>query len=300
MNKQLLELLTLITSPDDGEVERSFTHSTVFSPSQKWLIRPHKIGTFWERYCELIENRETSLCVAEKNNEYVPLILDFKFSFDSPEDPTDTDYDERFLITLICCVQQVLLETLEISENRSELLCCALESEHSWVETNFDESRILCRSLRLQFPFCRIEANIASQLIFPRAISLFRLKNVIGMLPCQPRNDWDKIMDLSILNRPVLMYGSVNRPEEPMKSFSNIYGVIERDHLDGICQAPIIDLSSVFKLNNHPDVMSNNISSDLILDYEIDHWLPIALSLNYWHGVVRIREYNQSKVVINQ
>ncbi len=326
MNKELSDLLNSLIADNvsiGGSDSGHYTHVTVFPPTQRWLIRPHKIGTFWERYCNLVNKNQANLCMAENvgSGAVAPLIADFKFGFHAtersqdpksdpegldpksgdtdpdpdPEGVEDTEYDSRFMLTLISCFQQVLLETLQISDSKLELVCCVLESHASWIETNIDESRILCRSIRLQFPFCRIETPVASQLIFPRVIALYRQKNVIGLLPSQPCNDWDKIMDLDVMNKPILMYGSVNHPAESVKTLSFIYGVIERDHVDGLVDPISMDSSEIFKFKHHPDVVSGSILREHIEEDDIDYWLPMALSVHFWTGVVRIRDHQETK-----
>lgn len=300
MNKDLSDLLNSITIGGEtslgGDQGGNFTHVTVFPPIQRWLIRPHKIGNFWSKYSELVNRGENNLCVAEVNGSILPLIANFKFCFDSVDDSDETMYDDKFLLTLISCVQTVILETLQVSDEKKELLCCVLETSSSWIEINIDESRILCRSIGLHFPFCRIEAVVASQLIFPRLISIFRQRNVIGLLPSQPCYDWEKIMDLDVLMKPVLMYGSVNHPGEQIKTLSSIYGIIERDHVDGLCDPDTLDPYEVFKFKHHPDVVCGNVTKDMLKDEDIEFWLPLALSVNFWSGVVRIKDFQQVKV----
>lgn len=300
MNKELSDLLNSITIGGEaslgGDPGVHFTHVTVFPPSQRWLIRPHKIGNFWSKYSELVNRGESNLCVAEVNGPILPLIANFKLCFDSVDDPEETMYDERFLLTLVACFQQVIMETLQVSDEKKELLCCVLETTSSWIEINFDESRVLCRSIGLHFPFCRIEAPVASQMIFPRVISLFRQKNVIGLLPSQPCNDWEKIMDLDVMMKPILMYGSVNHPTEQIKTLSYIYGIIERDHIDGLTEPDSLDANDVFKFKHHPDVVSGSVSRDMLEEEDIDYWLPLALSVNFWSGVISIKDFQQVRV----
>lgn len=291
MNKSLTKLLADVST--DDEDDDNFTHVTKYPREKKWCIKHHEKSTFWQNYCDLVSNSEEGLCLAEKNIDIVPFIVEFTFKFYEDTNNNDAIKDE-FVLKLILCCQQVLIDLFEINDEEKELYCLVLETDSNYVDM-VNDCRILCRPVRLQFPFCKIEAKIASQLIYPSLIKIFKQQNIVGMLDQQPMNDWENIIDMTLLEKPILLYGSVNNPGEPVKKVSYVFHKITQDHIDGYEDFESLDLDTVMEFDDHQDVISKLIHIDDMDEYDFDHWLPMLLSIYYYSGITKLKNIPKSK-----
>ena len=220
MDVALHDILRKCSSEDCKE----YTHITTFGPSAKWCINDHSYETFWKKYCEIAETPEKNnkkLCLAEVQRKHMPIISDLTFKFHPlNSELNDTEpYDEDFIMAIVHCYQQIIKETLKISESSIELICCVLKSE-SIIEDNL----LICR-IRLQFPYCKTVCQIQNRLIRPLVLQMFRQTNVVSRLSSQPVNEWEDIVDPLSVEKPVIMYGSSPTPNAPKLVLEYIFQI---------------------------------------------------------------------------
>ncbi len=278
LSSELESLLNDVASEDTDK----YTHASLVPHVRRWHINSGNMGKFWDMYCNMVKHN-ASLCLTEKNEPTMPLIVDFKFKFDVPDDDDlHNDIPDEFELTLVSIIQQTILDLFNInSDNKSELICCVLEPNKSWVEASDDDDdiRILCKSLRLQFPYCHIDADVATHIVIPKLISMFRNRNVIKILRAQTINNWDDIIDVNVMSKDVLMYGSsVN---EPVKYMSHIYGIVTVEHIQGTVEPPYLDLDDALSPKCHSDVSLKNIDDDILASHITEYWVPLMLSVRY-------------------
>ena len=177
MDSRLLQLLNDCKN-EDSEVIKSgnFTHQSLFGPRERWILNPSKYAHFWSEYCKILNEGSNTLCLAEKTPEYAPIIADFRLKFHFEARSSSDLYDDDFLLIVVKIYQDVIDEMLQITDSKMELLAVVLESKSSWFE---DE--VVYRSFRIQFPYCKINNYVQTQLIRPRVIQLLRLNNVIAV-----------------------------------------------------------------------------------------------------------------------
>lgn len=241
---------------------------------------------FWQVYCQLQQEDELGdvphrLNLGEKPESHIPVIASFKFKY-ALNEVEGEQLTTSFKANIIYCFQQVMLETLNISENQEELVCCVLEAEHDHIEDGHFYDH-----LRIQFPYCRIEPTILRRTIYPKVISLLRIENVISKLSCQPINSWDDIIDQMVGENAWPMYGSTTSINHPRMNLTAVWPRISRSWLnESNPSIPDLDVGRVFNPMNHSHVHSRIITAKTF-DISVDptYWLPIYLSLTFWSGI---------------
>lgn len=294
MSNSLLDVLNTVSSEDNDK----YTHVTYFPKQQKWNVGPHKNFELWEEYCQLLAKGEDDLCLAEVNNSsFAPLIVDMNFRFDDDVDDDILEVDE-FLLSLVSCCQQVIIETFELSPEQKELTCFVFEADHNYVEVAVDDRRYLRRLLKLQFPYCRIETKVGSQVVLPNIIKKFRLQNILRFLDQQPSNDWEDIIDMKVMDRPILVYGSRTNTSEPIKKLQYIWGPVSKDHIDSSLEIEAYPPSKVLSFSTHHDVMCNIVKLKQFecedMEDSYNYWFPYLMSINAYDGVLKVKEITKS------
>lgn len=275
-------LAKLLGACSDGN-SKDYTHYSFFGPSKNWALSDLKYEQFWKQYCELAENpevNENNLCLAETNKKYMPIVADFNLKFHPLEDNIDFEdlYDEEFILSIVYCYQQIIKETLNISQRGIEFLCCVLKSK-PYMENDL----IVCK-IRLQFPYCKTISKFQNSLMRPLILQMFRTRNVIGKLPSQPVNDWEEILDPLTVERPLLMYGSSAAPGIPKLHLDYCLRPISEENIKNRT-FPLIEIEEMFFPENHEHAMNGIIPLDNFFDEDgncdKEFWLPYFLSIYY-------------------
>ena len=215
-----------------------------------------------------------NLNLAECSKKYTPVSIDIVLVYDTP---VSADWD--FFICIIEIYQEVMREYLEINTDEDmisvdhnsnhsiitdELLCCHLEPE--------DENLSIIHKHMIHFPYCKVEKSLHS-FLRQKVIERLRKMNAFSKLSSQPLNDWEEIL---ILNKESYLYRSC-APNSKKTSLENI---ITRT---GEC----VSLENVFDPKYHSHFRKfMNSDSKIFETKNLEHWLPMFMSLNYWVGVV--------------
>ena len=211
------DLLRTVANEQHGD---SHTHVSLYGPHALWTVRPDTQAPFWSGYCGLVDKKMNGdapepyadMCLAKKPNNVMPVITKFTFRFHSNPNGIDgwEPYDDHFLHWLCHTYQSVISEFFDmVSETNLELTCAVLESTNHWYEDDpSTNQRQMVMEVRLQFPYCHIDASIQNRFIRPRVIQMLCDGNIISKLQRTPIGDWENIISSTIVNEPVPMYGS--------------------------------------------------------------------------------------------
>jgi len=165
MDNSLLDLLRNC----NNEESKEYSHTTLFGPSKNWTINDSCYEKFWKKYCEIAETPETNkkrLSLAEIPRKHMPIIADLTLKFHPLDGIVDDPYDDDFILAIVFCYQQIIKETMKISDTGAELICCVLKTE-TVLEDNF----IVCK-IRLQFPYCKTVGQIQNRLMIGKILSI--------------------------------------------------------------------------------------------------------------------------------
>lgn len=274
MDTTLLEILRRTSSCNNDKP----THKTIYGPSQEWGIKDTEWETFWLDYCKNVYEAESSgkhknYCLAELPKRYMPLMVECKLQFHRLKGRDET-YDWDFILHIIYCYQQKMLELLNITHD-SELYCCVLETDEL-VEDNLIVARF-----KLQFPFCKTLPSVQTNTIRPEVIKMLRIENVLARCHQQPINDWEDIIDPTTALNPCVMYGSSVNEKIPAMILERIIGKVEFDDIS-LDKAEQLELDEVFRYEHHEHLNQQLVSSNMFNQGDYDFWLPMFLSLSYY------------------
>lgn len=300
MFKRQQEFLSTICSDESlSDLDKTFTHLITLPSEKKLNIRDKHIPNFWLGYADLINQQDGQvLSISETVGKTVPLIcdLDFIFKVDS-NDEEFPEINDTFILMLVACVQETLKTLFALPNGDADrfMICFVLRPEEG---IRIPQTNTVKESIRLQFPYARIEPMAAKNRIFPEIINLFRKRNVLSKLETQPHSDWEKILNDNIYMEPVLMYGSIKGTFEKRKNIYKVLETVEKFHIDNPHNQPEVDIDSrYFNVVLHADVRKK-LFDPFKVETDYDYWSVLFLSLNYWDdGVLHFKSDN---VAINR
>jgi len=292
MDNSLLDLLRE-SSTDSNE----YTHVTLYGPKKNWALNDTAYENFWAEYCEIAQNNSKKLSLAEIPRKHMPIISDLTLKFRPLEKNSNEPYDIDFILAIVYCYQQIIKETLNISEKEHELFCCVLKGETT-VEDNLIVSRI-----RLQFPYCKTQVQIQNRIIRPLVLQMFRSKNIISRLESQPENDWEDIVDPLTVEKPVVMYGSSPSPNIPKLVLEYIFPKVREGDIND-AKTHVLETSETFFPQNHEHAAKGFVPLDMFIDSDgdMDHdfWLPYFLSIYYLKEITLPKSNVPQNIVVKQ
>ena len=299
MEPELRDILRVVAA---DPVNDSHTHVSLYGPHARWAVRSHNQTEFWLRYCDLVDRKMrgrdgvpaeplANMCLAERPQEVMPEIAKFTFRFhaDTTDEGAWEPYDDEFLQWICHTYQIVLAEYFKLTtEALMELVVVVLESTTHWFEEDrATGQRFMLIEVKLQFPYARFEAGLQNRLIRPRVIQLLRNNNILAKMQRQPVGDWEQIISSTVINEPVIMYGSSEIQGRPKLELTHIWSFIDRETLEGNVQPMDIPLEDAYIPLNHIHIQQQSVRQDIFDNgYDLSYWMPMFLSLGYWPTVL--------------
>jgi hypothetical protein len=262
----------------EGDVKdgKNFTHTTMF-PYHEWNIKSSFLTEFFKRYCDLVQSGQEDLCLHERPTSRAPFILfmNFKFINDGKLD-VENPFSNNFILHLTASAQYIIYDQMTISpEVRAQTLrACVCEAP-----AQIDGDIINCK-MRLQFPYCKTDVAVQKKKLIPELIKKLRSDNIIGYLDQQPTNDWNEIIDIPAIDKPIPMLGSTSQHKLKPFYLKYILDIITDQHLEQE-HIPDMDVGEAFDIKEHEDVSKNIINKAEFDDMDINALVPLFLSLNY-------------------
>jgi P4 family phage/plasmid primase-like protien len=267
--------------------DAAYTHYTFSSPEGRWKVPDEEIDGFWKNYCEASCDEDgPHLYIAERPQSHMPVVNRLQLSFDSLEDDHGAPYGKEFLLDLVYAHQKVLKNMLVLDEDKSQLICCILESE---MYSNGKQLR--CYDIALHFPYCKTTAECQPRLR-AEIIKELRRNNSFRRLDCQPTADWEGIFDKRLPLCPLpLLHSRLSKERPPTSLTSTVFEVTEE--MWATNELPEVELGTVFNPNNHKDVGSGLLRIEQ--DDDLDFWLPLLFSVHYWQEVTTEKQVKTKK-----
>lgn len=258
-----------------------YTHCVLYPEQRKLAISQGHLTDFWKDYCSLVDNNDSgNFFLAEIPTKFSPVIVLFNFEFREGADMGEI-YDEAFLMVLVKSFQDSIRDNLTISTSQEQVICCVMDSDDNFIDTKRNNIVV---QIRLQFPYCRIEKGVFTNLIIPNAIENLRINNAFTYISQQPINDWDTIIQSNWINGSIPMYKGKAHPGYPTLLLKTIYGYITSQMLntDMDVEAKEMDISDVFFPRTHQHIVSELIDINVFNHNEdIMFWLPMFFSVYY-------------------
>jgi phage/plasmid-associated DNA primase len=291
MDSALYELIRDVKAKelaDDGfgANNSSFTHKTFFGPNASWTVDKENYTKLWSLYCEMVYKGKGNYCFGERVEENMPITVEATLTFN---DTGETEfYEQDFFMAFVQCIQDTLLELLDINGNHlsaKEMIAIIMESTSTYISP-IDQKNV-CRSFRIQFPYCCVNTEFYQQKIRPRLIQLLRTKKVISKIKEQPLFDWDHekcpIIYQIKKRDAVPMYRSNREVDQPKMEVKHIFGRLTNENVNDK-DYESLEPSTIFPIQAHCDIENNIISKTIFEDNgdDFDYWLPLILSMRYW------------------
>jgi len=311
MCDQLQSLLSDVCQQTSGS-NNDYDFCTTYGQKKYWKLRD--AFSFWSQYCELanpyklIGQSEQALNLAERPTNLVPIIFDINLEFHKPQDLQDNQIREiipltdKFMLYMVICIQETLDNNFAV-EIPGELMCSIFSPSFYIVSA----TKITVK-LRIQFPFFKVHPNVMKQVVFPKCIESFRDKNIIGTLDKQPINDWSGIIDTTVYDNPIPLYGSTKHDKLPTLIYERTLKKMDwvdalnvsssndefiTDHLEE-------DFDKFCRPDFHTHVQKYGIPLSLFqTGVPNEYWIPMIFSINYYYKEMQLISTQLNKVIQN-
>lgn len=288
MDASLQNLLTFVAEKKTSKT-KAYGLTDMNAPSNLWVFKDdNKQAHFWTKYCDMIQKQKQdssktyNYFLGEVSDESAFIVeLIFRFMDSDKIRHEDGPFNEEFICDVIECINRVLKSQLSISENKSELTCCVLQSRK--VVNDILTPDEVKYTLRLHYPLCRTKVSVQKQVL--RDLIIKELHARGPTLDQSALGDWKDRYDPSIPTSYVPLFGSRRKANDELLELTYIFGP-ERDDYGLLNE---IELSDVFNPRFHYDVQTNRIDKEIFdSDDNLEKWLPLFLSPIYCPTVCKM------------
>lgn len=261
--------------------DKTWTHYTPNGPFKKWCVNENEYSSFWYNYCNMIDkNPGGDFCLCEQNKSCMPIIADMTLRFHKLSKNFET-YNTDFLLAVVYCFQQSILELFKCTENQAELICCVLECD------DYIEDNLIISKFRLQFPYCKTLSSMQTTIFRSHVIKMLTIENVKSRLTHEPVDNWEDIYDSLSVEQPCTMYGSSTMPNIPKLNLNYIFKKLDHEIIgysnENVIEDYKLELEKVFIFTNHEHVLNGIVNTTIFNEnQDINFWLPMFLSLSYY------------------
>jgi P4 family phage/plasmid primase-like protien len=183
------------------------THVSLIQPKGKFQFNRQTLEEFWEAYCSYIESTEEDKCIigiAEKPQQYLPVLVDVDICIRDNDEKLDNDglYTEDQLKFIIETYQSILRKIVEGCTDE-DLYCVVLEKNMYQITRN--EITYLKNGFHLHFPSIFLNKIDQETQLIPRVkheINQAKLFENIGI------DESGNVIDSQCCKVPWLLYGS--------------------------------------------------------------------------------------------
>jgi P4 family phage/plasmid primase-like protien len=185
------------------------THVSMIHPTGRFLMDVTAMEQFWDLYCRCVEIGVRNIGLAEKSQEYLPVLVDFdiKVPTSSLTQQNTKLYDAEAVDTVAQIFQKTISELVD-NVDVHELACFVLEKAPSNIESNGIE--YVKNGFHLHFPYIFLKKEDHNVFLIPSVQK--KLKELTGLFSSIGIEDPDKLFDKQYCTVPWLMYGS-HKPE---------------------------------------------------------------------------------------
>lgn len=197
--------------------DSTHTHVTVFTPKDKYRLSRDVIDSFWLHYCKALNlNDSVILGIAEKPQDYIPVMADIDIKVENLEDEIHTLYTDEQLEHVIKIYQDILREIVDGCTNR-ELVCFVLEKPpYEQIKNN---TSYIKNGFHLHFPYIFLNKIDHEVHLHPRVLKEVKEAKVFSDLGIE---DSSSLVDKTY-NKHWLIYGSRKDKSADYYKLTKIY-----------------------------------------------------------------------------
>lgn len=216
MNNPVLKLLQKLRA--DGE---NFTHTSMINPMGRFYIARDVQDTFWDVYCEYIENcPDPMVGLTEKPKPIMAFYVDVDLAIEEPDDydMNNTLYSDQQLTQIVKTYQSILHEIIEDVEDE-HLICFVLEKPPYLKEVGGKKK--IKNGFHLHFPYVFLHNEEIKNHIIPKAKKQVKELGVFKNLGYVDSSI--VIDDAAVLKNNWLLYGSKKGEREKCYLLTRIF-----------------------------------------------------------------------------
>lgn len=189
------------------------THVSMIQPKGKFLFSRQNLEDFWKLYNNsVIEEKDVILGVAEKPQDYLPVLVDIDIKVKVDDDTNMDGLYRDYHINKVINIYQSVLRNIVEDCSEENLLCVVLEKDLYTIEKN--EIMYAKNGFHLHFPNCFLSKEDQKVHLIPRIQDLLNETKIFEDIGFANSGD---LFDTSYCNVPWLLYGS--RKNENMKPY---------------------------------------------------------------------------------
>jgi len=183
------------------------THVTMGSTGKgRYSFNREQLENLWDIYCDVVEKKpESSLNIAEKLQQYLPVLGDIDIKVKETEDMSIGDFihTDKHVKATVEVYQSVLRYLIEDCTEK-HLICVVLEKPLYRVYKGDDS--YAKHGFHIHFPYCFLDKVDQEVHVVPRIQTEI---DKLGVFKDLGFDDARKVIDSSCYRNPWLMYGSV-------------------------------------------------------------------------------------------
>jgi P4 family phage/plasmid primase-like protien len=238
------------------------SHVCMHGIKGKFLFNRNSLEEFWDMYCkEIQENSNFSYGIAEKPQQYLPVLADIDLKIKDTEQKLEKDklYSEKQLEDIIGIYQSILKKIIQDCDEK-DLTCVVLE-KNLYTQTKNGFSYIK-NGFHLHFPKIFINKVEQEVHIIPRVQEQMKEMEIFKNIGI---TDYTSVVDKGSHINPWLLYGSKKSDESGVYKITKIYD----------CDLKKISIEKAFsgyQIYDNKDQLIN-------INKNIEYYLPRILSI---------------------
>lgn len=196
------------------------THVSLIDPKGKFLFSRQIMEDFWKHYCEEIEKKNFVYGLAEKPQQYVPVLVDVDLKIEAADgtDETKPIYGSDQVKNVIEIYQQVIKDIVEDIEDKD--VVCVLLEKPPYLQSNNLGKMFIKNGFHLHFPNVFLDKADQETLLIPRVMDLLKKAKTFEYLGYENSG---LVIDKQACNVPWLLYGSKKEAGKITYTISKVF-----------------------------------------------------------------------------
>ena len=195
------------------------THVSLIKPLGKFQFNRQVLEKFWMEYCNfLTEEKDPVIGIAEKCQQYLPVLVDIDMKIKDDEDFIEDSLYEEKDVKIIIGIYQSILRQIVSDCNDTDLICVLLEKK--MYQQTKNDIVYLKHGFHLHFPYLFLNKTDQEVQLIPRVLNILKETKIFENIPLENR---EGLVDKSCCSVPWLLYGSKKNENAQAYKITTIY-----------------------------------------------------------------------------
>ena len=195
------------------------THVSLIKPLGKFQFNRQVLEKFWMEYCNfLTEEKDPVIGIAEKCQQYLPVLVDIDMKIKDDEDFIEDSLYEEKDVKIIIGIYQSILRQIVSDCNDTDLICVLLEKK--MYQQTKNDIVYLKHGFHLHFPYLFLNKTDQEVQLIPRVLNILKETKIFENIPLENR---EGLIDKSCCSVPWLLYGSKKSENAQAYKITTVY-----------------------------------------------------------------------------